>query len=83
MVAQGFRTAELAGGFRGHLATTELFILLDAVPVSLAMLVLNVFHPCRLLPAGELPGHVEHASTGEARRGSSATVVGGPGEKKV
>ncbi|KAG8890011.1 hypothetical protein FRB98_001446 [Tulasnella sp. 332] len=46
-----YRTAELLDGWGGPVITNQLlFDLLDGVPVFLAMVTLNIFHPGRLIP---------------------------------
>ncbi|KAM0748533.1 RTA1-like protein [Meredithblackwellia eburnea MCA 4105] len=50
-----YRTAELGQGFDGGLARNQLTFLLDAVPISIATFVLNIFHPSRLLPQRATP----------------------------
>ncbi|KAG8995735.1 hypothetical protein FRB94_008789 [Tulasnella sp. JGI-2019a] len=48
-----YRTAELLDGWGGPIITNQtMFDLLDGVPVFLAMVALNVFHPGRLIPQG-------------------------------
>ncbi|KAG9035790.1 hypothetical protein FRB95_010558 [Tulasnella sp. JGI-2019a] len=48
-----YRTAELLDGWGGPVTTNQtLFDLLDGVPVFLAMVTLNIFHPGRLIPQG-------------------------------
>ncbi|KAG8882346.1 hypothetical protein FRB97_008360 [Tulasnella sp. 331] len=48
-----YRTAELLDGWGGPIITNQtMFDLLDGVPVFLAMVTLNVFHPGRLIPEG-------------------------------
>ena len=49
ILLQVYRTVELSGGFDGTLSTTELYILLDGIPIAVAMFILNLFHPCKLL----------------------------------
>ncbi|GAA5924027.1 RTA1 domain-containing protein [Sporobolomyces koalae] len=50
IIARGiFRTIELAEGFSGFLAVNEPYILLDALPVLLCSLILNVIHPAQYL----------------------------------
>jgi len=45
-----YRTVELAGGWTGTVITTQIyFIVFDGIPVALAILAMNVFHPGRLL----------------------------------
>ncbi|KAM0747123.1 RTA1-domain-containing protein [Meredithblackwellia eburnea MCA 4105] len=57
IVRGGYRTAELHQGLNGPLATDQWTFLLDCIPISIATLTLNVFHPSRLLPgpSPELP----------------------------
>ncbi|KAG8980886.1 hypothetical protein FRB95_009301 [Tulasnella sp. JGI-2019a] len=46
-----YRTAELLDGWGGPVITNQtLFDVLDGIPVFLAMVTLNVFHPGRLIP---------------------------------
>jgi hypothetical protein len=46
-----YRVAELAQGWKGELMTTEIFvILLEAVPVTIAGLLLSAFHPATCFP---------------------------------
>jgi len=41
-----YRVAELSEGWKGHLMTTEKFVMwLEAIPVAVAGLLLSVFHP--------------------------------------
>ncbi|KAG9009800.1 hypothetical protein FRB94_013586 [Tulasnella sp. JGI-2019a] len=48
-----YRTAELLDGWGGPVITNQtLFDVLDGIPVFLAMVTLNVFHPGRLIPHG-------------------------------
>ncbi|KAL8293529.1 hypothetical protein RQP46_000230 [Phenoliferia psychrophenolica] len=44
-----YRTAELGQGWGGFLALNQFTFLLDAIPISIATLALNVWHPNRLL----------------------------------
>ncbi|GAA5845719.1 hypothetical protein JCM5353_001688 [Sporobolomyces roseus] len=65
VIARG-RTCELNEGFRGHLAEGQRFILVDAIPMILATLILNVIHPAWFLTSrdtspiiGESKNHSE------------------------
>lgn len=50
MIVRGVcRTAELSGGFKGSLAQNQTMFLLDAIPISIAALSINLWHPGRLL----------------------------------
>ncbi|GAA6043649.1 hypothetical protein JCM8097_000857 [Rhodosporidiobolus ruineniae] len=54
IIRGGYRTAELNEGFRGELAENERTILLDAIPVAITTVILNIVHPhwfLRLSPA--------------------------------
>ncbi|GAA6063548.1 hypothetical protein JCM10212_002660 [Sporobolomyces blumeae] len=54
IIARGiFRTAELAEGFDGYLATEERMILVDAIPIALASISLNIIHPAWYLHVDE------------------------------
>ncbi|KAG9008964.1 hypothetical protein FRB94_005529 [Tulasnella sp. JGI-2019a] len=54
-----YRTAELLDGWGGPIITNEtMFNLLDGVPVLLAMITLNVFHPGRLIPGAQASGEM-------------------------
>jgi hypothetical protein len=56
IVRSVYRTIELLDGWGGPIITNEtLFDCLDGVPIFLAMLTLNVFHPGRLIPAAPTP----------------------------
>lgn len=45
-----YRAVEFLGGWEGGVARTEVyFVLFDATPIALALLILNVFTPCVLL----------------------------------
>ncbi|GAA5826325.1 hypothetical protein JCM11251_007254 [Rhodosporidiobolus azoricus] len=59
-----YRTIELSQGFRGELATDEPTILLDAVPVVVAVFILSVFHPHWFLriPPGSTLSHDDQNS---------------------
>ncbi|KAM0755291.1 hypothetical protein T439DRAFT_375693 [Meredithblackwellia eburnea MCA 4105] len=50
IVRGAYRTAELAGGFKGTLARNQYTFLLDAIPVTIATFAINVWHPCMNLP---------------------------------
>lgn len=49
-----YRTGELSQGFSGTIADTQLLFLLDGIPITVAMITLNVFHPGRLLKGTHL-----------------------------
>ncbi|CCM04576.1 uncharacterized protein FIBRA_06757 [Fibroporia radiculosa] len=47
-----YRTIELAGGWNGYVIHTQrYFVVMDAMMITFAMVVMNVFHPGRLLGA--------------------------------
>lgn len=45
-----YRTIELNHGFHGALAENQMAFLLDTIPISIAIISFNVYHPSRLLP---------------------------------
>ncbi|KAK4698985.1 hypothetical protein P7C70_g7284, partial [Phenoliferia sp. Uapishka_3] len=51
IIRGAYRTAELSHGFNSSLAENQLTFLLDAIPISIATLAINVWHPNRLLPS--------------------------------
>ncbi|KAL8283440.1 hypothetical protein RQP46_005850 [Phenoliferia psychrophenolica] len=69
-----YRTCELAGGFSGSLAQNQNMFLLDAIPISMATLALNVWHPNRLL--------VGSLRSGSGSQASFVDMTNAPGEKK-
>ncbi|KAG9006882.1 hypothetical protein FRB94_000293 [Tulasnella sp. JGI-2019a] len=59
LIRSVYRTIELLDGWGGPIITNQtLFNILDGVPVFLAMVTLNVFHPARFIP--------DHPSTSDA-----------------
>jgi len=50
-----YRTAELAGGWNGHIIRTQIYFnLLDATPITLALFTLNILSPAILLRTSEV-----------------------------
>ncbi|PCH39359.1 RTA1-like protein [Wolfiporia cocos MD-104 SS10] len=50
-----YRTIELANGWRGYIIRTQrYFVIMDALMIVLAMGVINIFHPGRLLGSAEI-----------------------------
>lgn len=62
MIARGvYRSIELLQGWNGHLNTTEAYVIgLDGALMVLAVLVLNVCNPSKLLAQGEAEKDVKH-----------------------
>ncbi|GAA5857664.1 hypothetical protein JCM8547_004322 [Rhodosporidiobolus lusitaniae] len=78
IVRGGFRTAELNEGFSGPLAENEPMILLDAIPIAICTLVLNVIHPhwfLRLPPPSPSSHTDVRLDTMENRDSSQVTIV--------
>ncbi|CAO1630342.1 unnamed protein product [Sympodiomycopsis kandeliae] len=63
-----FRTGEMAEGWIGPVATTEwYFYVFDATPVTLAVLLLAIWHPSQYLPS-KIRSPEEHLAHEEANR---------------
>ncbi|ORY48014.1 RTA1 like protein-domain-containing protein [Leucosporidium creatinivorum] len=94
IIIRGFyRSVELGDGFKGEIATNEPLFLLDAIPVALAMISLNVLPPIqhlRCLGDNTKPSARRSSKNmidlglqnGEAERSGSPTTLVGSGPSK-
>jgi hypothetical protein len=79
----GFRLAEYAHGYKSTIPTHEAYqYCLDSAPMICSLVILNVFHPGRIMPGGDsnLPSRKErktkgiHKKSDKAEESSEVTV---------
>jgi hypothetical protein len=66
-----YRTVELLGGWSGYIITHEVyFACLDGLPMVIALITFNIFHPGRYIKTGNRNDEVNPAS--EAKKNGIA-----------